>query len=381
MKDELRARLTELGLTEEQISKLAENGVSDEADMAMANEQEVREWTGCTPIAAKKIVAAFAPPPTAPEPVTSAAFQSILPEIPDDRSYLEMLRVGGVLKIDRVDVISAVRAATASDMGLFELPDVLAQRMEKFALEQEEPVGEAFYRLQKQLTQRQYGDILQALGTTGTFVSDRRKRETLARINQYLWPSLRSYNGLLESWVQSWQGAANPAAMFAFMAMSTQGAHGVLPPGMLQPPDTSGLRDEGEAVVNSINKVFAGPGIAVARAMAYDAYRIREAIEDPTLPSTVGAATRDQMLKMLSLGVGADYVRLENNVARFALAIMDLPKVSTAEELAYFGAMYQLGTQIPWEKLGTDSRSSSTGARPSRRDPAYVRGDDPAMGR
>lgn len=378
MKDELKARLAELGFTEEQVGKLAEQGVTSEEEMAMLSEQNIQEITGCTVIAAKKAVQAFAPKPTEAEAAAnSAAAMNVLPQLPDDTSFLEALKVGGVLKIDRINVIAAMRAGIASRVGLFDLPDILVAKMEKVAIDLDEPLGEGFYRLQRQLTRRDYGDILTALGTTGNFVSDRRKKETLARLDAILWPELRVYNDQLRAWIETWsQGAANPAAMLMAFAMSQGGAHGVLPPGMLQPPDTAVLRDAGEAVINQINKVFAGTGIPVSRALAYDAMQIRSVLEDPNLPSTVGAANREQMLKMLGVDVGADYVRLEQNVTRFALAIMELPKVAAGnEELTYLTAMYTLGASIPWEKLVSGARP--TGSRPSGRTPAYVRGDEP----
>jgi len=380
MQDELKARLTELGFSGSQIGKLEAQGVTSEADMARLNEQEIRKISGCTVIAAKKAVEAFAPKPTEAESVVSntAALQNILPALPDDSSFTEMLKTGGVLKIDRTNVIAAMRAAIASNVGLFDLPDKLIERMETFALEQDEPLGDTFYKLQKQLTRRDYGEILSVLGTTGTFVSDRRKRETLTRLNTLLWPALREFNTQLRTWVETWsQGAANPAAMM-MVIMSQGGAHGIMPPGMLQPPATDVLRDKGETVIDQINKVFAGTGIPVSRALAYDAMQIREVLEDANLPSTVGAATRDQMLKMLGIEVGAEFVRLERNVTQFALAIMELPKVATgSDELAYLSAMWQLGSQIPWDKLGTGTSVSSSRIG---RNPALVHGDRPPFG-
>lgn len=183
----------------------------------------------------------------------------------------------------------------------------------------------------------------------------------------------------METWNQT---AGNPAMAAATIASMVRGIHSVMPVGMMQPPDTAVLRDEAEAVINRINKVFAGTGIPVSRALAYDAMRIREVFEDPSLPSTVGAATRDQMLKMLGADVGADYVRLEQNVTRFALAIMELSKVNPGdEELLYFSAMFSLGTTIPWDKLTAGPSASPAGAqelRISPRRPAPpIRGDRP----
>jgi hypothetical protein len=147
-----------------------------------------------------------------------------------------------------------------------------------------------------------------------------------------------------------------------FLAMAQTGAKGVMPPGMLQPPETAGLRDEAEAVIDKINKVFAGVGIPVARALAYDATRIKGILEDPTLPAAMGVTSREQMLRALGVEVGSDYVRLERNVTRYALAIMELPKVSSGnEEYGYLGAMLQLGAQIPWDKLSKGGRPGTGG--------------------
>lgn len=372
MNEELKAKLKELGLNDEQIAKLEAEGVKNEADMALLDTGEIRSATGCGILIAKKVASAFvpalAPAPSEATPAPAMASMDILPAVPDDISFLEMLKVGGVLKIQPVDVIAAMRAAIASKVGLYGLPDILLQKMEQFADEQEEPVGENFYGLQKLITTRDYGDILSVLGTSGHFVNEKRKKEVLRRLNAEMWPALRGFHDQLVAWSDSWaKGAANPAMALTFLAMaSAGGGRGVLPPGMMQPPETAGLRDEAEAVINKINRVFSGTGIPVARALGYDATRIKSILEEPTLPAAMGATTKDQMLKSLGINVGADYVRLERNVVRYALAIMELPKVSAGnEEYGYLSAMLTLGLAIPWDKLGTGSISVKE-VRPSK---------------
>lgn len=312
---------------------------------------------------------AVAPAPAAPAAVAEAApavstpqmaSMDVLPAVPDDISFLEMLRVGGVLRIQPVDVISAIKAAIADGVGLYDLPDTIIGRMESFAEEQSEPVGESFWTLHKLVTQRSYGDLLSALGVSGNFVSDKRKKVVLQRLKAELWPALQGFQVQLKAWADAWTtGAANPAMALTLLAMAQVGGAGApLPPGIMQPPETAVLRDAAEAVINSVNYVFAGTGIPVARALAYDAVRIRTLLEEPTLPAAVGATTRDQMLKALGVDVSADLVRLERNASRYALAIMEVPKVSAGTgEYAYFAAMLQLGASIPWDKLGTGSIS------------------------
>lgn len=65
MNDALKQRLvSEFGLTEEQAGKLAEEGVTNEADVALLDANEVKNITGCTLIAAKRMIAAFTPAPS-----------------------------------------------------------------------------------------------------------------------------------------------------------------------------------------------------------------------------------------------------------------------------------------------------------------------------
>jgi hypothetical protein len=75
-------------------------------------------------------------------------------------------------------------------------------------------------------------------------------------------------------------------------------------------------------------------------------------LEKKELPAQIGAATKDQMLKDLGISVGSQIVQTEQSLIKYALSIMSLPKVTPENEIAYLGAMLQLGSTIPWDKLG-----------------------------
>ena len=148
------------------------------------------------------------------------------------------------------------------------------------------------------------------------------------------------------------QGAGNPALMMSALMAASGGGGMALPPGMMQPPDTGILRDNADAVADAVNRVFAGTGVQIAAALAYDASKIKGTLENLRLPALTGAANRDQMLKQLGVAVSATYPRLETNLTRFVLAVMrakDQP--SGNEELQYFGALFMLGSQIPGTSL------------------------------
>jgi len=55
----------------------------------------------------------------------------------------------------------------------------------------------------------------------------------------------------------------------------------------------------------------------------------------------------------LGVAVSATYPRLETNLTRFVLAVMQAKDQPAGnEELQYFGALFMLGSQIPWDQLG-----------------------------
>ncbi len=353
MQDELKTKLLALGLTDEQIGKLTGAGVAVESDMALLSAAEVQSTTGCGLVVAKKVAAAFAPAPAAPvapTTISADAMSMVLPSVPDDESWLKALRTGGVLKIEPSSVIAAMRAVLAQKVGLFSLPTLLVKEMEEYTDQTEEQVPPEYYKLRKMLMRKDYGDLFAAIdGMDGSYVTQARQNELLGRIDKNLWPAILSFNDQLQAWQQSWMsGAANPMAMMAMLA----GGMGAMPPGMISPPDTGVLRDSAEAVNDQINRIFRGTGVQIAAALAYEANRIREIIQNPSLPAMIGVPNRDQMLKKVGVSVPATYPRLEQNLSKFVLGIMSAGDQPAGEdELRYFGALFMLGTQIDWNQL------------------------------
>lgn len=280
-----------------------------------------------------------------------------LPQVPDDEAWLSALKIGGELKVDVNSVTSGMRAGLASRTGLYDVLGQLATKMEDHAESLDEPVGAEYLKIRGMLTKRgNYAEIFAALGVEGSgYATQARKDAFIQRLDEVLWPALYGFNQALHGWTKSWQDSmGNPAAMMTLMLAGQRGS--VLPPGMMQPPATDSLRDSAEAVVNKVNRVFAGHGIIVASAMAYDAMNIKRVLETPNLPQHVGAANREQMLRMLGVEVAADYVRLERNVIQYALSVMEYAKVTADTELGYLTSLQMLGSQIPWEKLSTTVR-------------------------
>lgn len=317
----------------------------------------------------KKAIAQTLRGKSLPQPAMVAANPSatsfdVLPSVPDDAAWLAALKTGGSLKVNSNTVISGMRAALAARSGLFELPARLSELMESHAHSLDEPVGPDFFTLNDLLTRRNYAEIFSALKIDGRkYASQGRKTELVKRLDEVLWPALIGFQGQLKGWVESWQQTfANPGTTMGLLAAAMSGKGGIMPPGMTAPPSTDSLRDSADAVIDQINRCFAGLGIPVAMAMAFDAQAIKEVLENPTLPMHVGAASRDQMIKLLGVDVTPDYVRLERNITRYALAVMELPKVTGDAELTYLSSLLMLGSQIPWERLGVPARRPNASA-------------------
>jgi hypothetical protein len=349
-------KLKDLGVADDIVGKIkAELGVETVDDLSRLTEEDL-VGIGMKKIQARKTLDSLVPATTSAN-TFAVSIDTLLPAVPTDESWLTALKVGGVLKVEQSTVISAIRAALADRVGLYEVPKILVLAMEKFADANDDPVGTEFFKLRKQITQHNYADIFEAIpGLEGSFVTEGRKKEFFRRVNDNLWSSIIGFNDQLKAWQEAWQGSANPAMMLNVL-MSLAGGSKMMPPGVMQPPDTGALRDYADTVADAINKVFAGPGIQIAAALAYDATKIRETLSNPGLPASIGAANRDQMLKQLGVAVSANYPRLETNLTRFVLATMQVKDQQAGnEELQYFGALYMLGSQIPWNDLSGGGR-------------------------
>lgn len=363
---DVTVKLTELGVASDVIEKIkTELGATTVEDLFSLTEQDL-VGCGMKKLPARKLLEAIARtgPSATDAAVSSAAgaanavaFDAVLPTVPTDASWLEALRTGGVLKVDQSSVISAVRAALAHRAGLFTIPDGLVKLMEEFADQNAEQVDPEFFKLRKQMIRRNYAEIFEAIpGLDGSYVTETRRKQLLQRVDQNLWPAIISFYDQLKNWQDSWmKGSANPAIMMNAIMLASGGVK-AMPPGIMQPPETGTLRDYADSVADAVNKVFAGTGVQIVAALAYDASKIKETLSNPRLPALTGTANRDQMLRQLKVAVSATYPRLEQNLTRFVLAIMQVKDQPAGnEELQYFSALFMLGSQIPWDQLGSGS--------------------------
>ncbi len=323
------------------------------------------------------------PPQVATAPQNQGAIHagrsslSLLPSVPDDIGLLEMLKVGGVLKPNTASVVSLVSAGLGNRFKIFNVLETVADAIETYAVSIDEPVGDVFLFVDSARKRHRYGEVLSVMGVAGDFVSSRRKNELFTKTDALLWTGLYKFQAQLKSWQDAWLqgGAVNPNILFTGIAAVLSG--GMMPPGLNQPPDTAIVRDAAEGFINTVNKIFAGTAIPVARALAYDALQIKQTLTDSRIPTAMGLGNRDQMLKALKLDVAGDYARLEKNLAKYTLGVMQLPHVvSGNEEIAYLGDLLTLGLSIPWELVVTSKGSDPSKNSPADRIISNKNGDD-----
>jgi len=306
------------------------------------------------------------------EGVVAQSLYSVLPVVPPEESFLAMLEVGGRLKVGTTEVISAIRAALANRANLYKLPRILEKRMEDFAISQGEPCGELFFELSKLANQRRYADILAALKVDRRWVSESRKNGLLDRLDDNLWIALQQYKGIVVAWVDSYnQIATGPMAMGNLARMISGGGGGRRPMGMMQMPAVDPLVAGAKGFNDKVNDIFSGVGIPAARALAWDASNIKLVLENPALPSQIGASNKDQMLKMLGVNISSEYVLIESSITQYALGIMKFSEVTVEKQEDFIEALYMLGNSIPWDLLLSTKVSVGKSRRKNLQDDDY----------
>lgn len=369
-------KLKELNVPEDLANKIINDlGVESAEELPLLTEANLVS-VGMKPIRATSLLNSLKPAvaPSAPaapvSTVSSAVNIDLLPLVPDGGSWLQSLKAGGVLKVEQSTVIGAIRAGLAEKVGMFAIPSKLVNAMEKFADDNEEPADPLLHQMRKKLTRRSYADLFEAIeGLDGSYVTDARKKIFLDRMDKFFWPAIFSFQEQLKSWYETYRVQTNDVGNIVQALAGGMSGRGFVSD--IQIPDTGVLHDQADAVANAVNKAFAGSGIQISAAMAYDANEIRKVImEETRLPALIGAANRDQMLKQLGVAVNPTYPRLEVNLVRYTLAIFQLKdQPSGLDEVDYIKALWSLGNQITWDQLSGASANtvSNLGGRSSSR--------------
>lgn len=369
---EVRSKLAEYKIETEVIDRVINDLGTETLDDLKALTVDDLTQVGMKVAKARRIVNDLNTPPEPPKApasistedraIAQSRVEALLPQVPNDESWLSALKTGGVLKVDESSYIAAIRAALAERVGLYDIPESLSRAMEAYADETDEQVPAEFYTLRRSLTRRAYGEIFSAIdGLDSSFITDKRRKVFLKRIQETLWPAIIESYQALNGWYQTYHASvSDPSVLLTTVSQAINGGGGI---GMVASlPDTAQLHDAGDALIASINRVFRGTGVQVAAAMAYDANTIRKTLEESHLPAMLGVKNREEMLRKINANVSSNYVRLEQNVAKYVLGFVRHNNVTSDIEVSYFVALWQLGNQINWsDLLGGKSTAGFTG--------------------
>lgn len=284
---------------------------------------------------------------------------AVLPVLPDDAMLLDVLKTGGVAKVDSIDVVAAAQVLLAEGLGVYGLEKTVSEKILVRYEELGEPCPQVYYDLRKEVNRRSYAEVLNALGASGTDMSDGAKNRLLVRVKP-LFGNLENFQKRLEAWWDQWMAQGqNPAMMMQAMMSIGSGVANPFAQLAQQPPDTSIVITAQEGFIDACNGMFGGTGKVVARAMAADALATRKILENSDLVAAIGASSREEMLKKLGLSVSSDIVRANRDASQYILGVMDLNKKSSAELPSYIVALMSLGKQIPWDVLSGRAKSKS----------------------
>ena len=246
--DAVRAKLGEYGADMAAIEHIINDLGVESIDDLSALEVSDLTAAGIKLVKARKLITEFSTPAqAAPVQAVTAAesramaqgqLETLLPPVPNDDSWLNALKSGGILKVDDSSYIAAIRAAMAERAGLYNVPAALAEAMERYADETEEQVDPTFFALRKSLTRRNYADIFAAIdGLDGSFITESRRKEFLTRIRTALWPAITDSFRALDSWYQTWRASfSDPSMIIAAIGGGLGAGAGM---GMVTPPDTA----------------------------------------------------------------------------------------------------------------------------------------------
>lgn len=283
--------------------------------------------------------------------VTGTVSRSLLPAAPDEDSFLQSLRVGGVLRVDETDVVSLVRVGMFSAAGVDGLEKRLAEAVEEQAVKNGELAPAVFYELSKLDGRRRHADVLEALEAKGLSITEARKKAMLAKAPELIFQA-RRHADRVKAWTENWGStAANPAVVFAALAGGRGGVS--LPP--MEAPSAQPVVDSSLAFIDAVNKLFAGTGKPVVRALADDATRTLRVLDLPGLLPALRMANKEELLRTFDLGVSADLIRAERDLSTFVRATLQTDRQSAADLPMYLWEMNQLAVNIPWDSLVTRS--------------------------
>lgn len=302
---------------------------------------------------------------TAGTPVPSGV---VLPEVPDNETWMRGFKVAGKLLVNDSVCIALVRAGLAEPVGISKIPEALLVKLELEADKRQEPAGPSYWRIVNAINQRKYADVLSALtgGTTPSITVAQRKK-LMARMSEIMLPALeRSIDGACDFLSRLVQ--LSGVAMGANLAGGVQYDARVqaMLQALTQVPDTGEIHELADDLRDAFNKTCSGTGMVTATKIAMEYAKVKEILDDPELYALCNVANRDQLVREMNLQVSGALVRTEESLVQFVYAMIRLDQVPPEIEPVYVVQMCNLAARIDKSFLRKDRVAAKATTRSGR---------------
>lgn len=319
--------------------------------------------------AIREMRAAAAPVvPAAPAPGPSGLVPNVgstpilLTQAPGDDDLLRALRIGGRPEFEAANLAAVIRAAVAAKNGLYGLPKRLQEAIHETARRTKKPAPAVLVEIRRELARRSdqaalFADLMP--GQDGAnYVTTEDKVQTIKDLDK-VWPAFMQFQQQLRGFRDEAVNVAMTAGMMGMQGMNMGLAAAGLTPEMLVGTslDAQPYVDASEGIINALNEVFADMGLYASRVLAVEAHRLTQIVQKDELIAAVGATNREEMLLTLKIGMTSDVIRAQQNLVTWVVNVIDLPNKDAMSLRGVLLTLFQLGEQIPWEKLSNGAVS------------------------
>lgn len=353
--DPVTAKLIEMGVTPDVIDKIKTNlGPTSVEDLTLLTEADLVEC-GMPKLPARRLAATLAPKPEAtatsttagntmatPQPRVTAASTIRLGDPPAEATnWLTSLSAIKPQIIQKLTVITGIKASMADVYGFFQLPKKMMSMLREAADDVGEGVPELYFDLQRLTQARRYGVLISWMQNKGSACTVAERNRFLTRMHGQFWDALDTFYLELDAWRK---GRRDSVDIGEAMANAFAGEGQIY--------DATTVRTAGLALGDSINHVFAGTGVYAATALALDNAKLQEVLLQMDFRQ-FGVTSREMLLQRLECAVPPEMVAAESTISKFVWNVMSLGDMAAGgmDEQKFLIELASIGSARQWNAI------------------------------
>lgn len=253
-------------------------------------------------------------------------YLSLIADIPMGDSFIKAMSMTTRLKVDELSIIALTKAYVANIHGIFDVMKKIHEKGEANLRRLRTPAPASLIKLMQALTKKQYSAIFSALDVdvTASMINEENRLMLLKGFQDTTLPFVQKFvNTSMKAWVEDYnQNSLNLGNLVK--AISGGGL-------VDQTTETDSLRMEASAINDILNSNFAVYGLYCAGALAYEAHKVKELLQDPQYMTLLGAQSQEDMLSMIGSNVSDGDVMLETRLCQLLIGLKRLADPSFAD--------------------------------------------------